>query len=489
MRKIQLTHEVWEIDESTVLGAPGGFGRVHPGTDSSGRRVAIKVLNEGVGDASLRELEFAKAYAGRKTRHVIPILDSGVDSNLGQSCIVMARADGNLRERLTTSGAFSEPELADVLIQIAQGLLETGDWIHRDLKPENVLRCDGRWQIADFGIGRLAEASTASHTMKHALTPQYASPEQWNHVHATHATDIYALGCIAVELLSLKPPFLGPATDDFARQHRMEMPVILIGSPPLRSLVTRMLSKPQVARPIAEDVIRELRSLVNPPRKGGDGATRLAQADSTVAQVIAREESARATAQAAELERRELAAHATGVLRGIAEQLFAEIEKFAPSSRLSRRRVDKHETYEVTLGTGILIVTLGQFAPVKADLFAGSKWDVVAGDVIIVRSPKYTRGASLWFKRPRASAVDVVYRWHEVGYMSLTGYIRDTPFALPPNPQSVEAASQVVGVCNFANQPRPIDGDQVEEFCERWMGFLADAAQGRLERPSHFPEP
>ena len=44
-----------------------------------------------------------------------------------------------------------------------------GKVVHRDLKPANVLLLDGHWCLADFGISRYAEASTASDTQKFAL--------------------------------------------------------------------------------------------------------------------------------------------------------------------------------------------------------------------------------------------------------------------------------------------------------------------------------
>ena len=82
--------------------------------------------------------------------------------------------------------------------------------VHRDLKPENVLFLDGHWCVADFGISRYAEASTAPDTRKYALTPAYAAPERWRNEHATSATDVYSLGVIAFELLTGARPFPGP---------------------------------------------------------------------------------------------------------------------------------------------------------------------------------------------------------------------------------------------------------------------------------------
>ncbi|MDM3788590.1 protein kinase, partial [Proteus mirabilis] len=73
---------------------------------------------------------------------------------------------------------------------------EVGDIVHRDLKPGNILRHEERWKIADFGIAKFVEDSTSLETLREALTPSYAAPEQWLGQRPTSATDIYALGCI-----------------------------------------------------------------------------------------------------------------------------------------------------------------------------------------------------------------------------------------------------------------------------------------------------
>ena len=117
------------------------------------------------------------------------------------------------------------------MTQIAHGLLEKlVVWVRRDLKPENVLRYLDRWALGDFGIAREAEAPTSNQTLRRMLSPPYAAPEQWNEERASHATDVYALACIGVEMLSGKPPFAGPGNSDFAKQHRLDAPQITEGT-------------------------------------------------------------------------------------------------------------------------------------------------------------------------------------------------------------------------------------------------------------------
>ena len=108
-----------------------------------------------------------------------------------------------------------------VLIDVIQALvaMEIRGVVHRDIKPDNILLLDGRWCLADFGIARFAEATTAPDTRKYAMTPSHAAPEQWRDEQATNATDVYATGIVAYQLLAGRVPFEGPETHDYRRQH------------------------------------------------------------------------------------------------------------------------------------------------------------------------------------------------------------------------------------------------------------------------------
>jgi serine/threonine-protein kinase len=57
-------------------------------------------------------------------------------------------------------------QTAHVLLQIASGLSEVEDIVHRDLKPANILRHEGVWKIADFGIAKFVEETTSVETLK-----------------------------------------------------------------------------------------------------------------------------------------------------------------------------------------------------------------------------------------------------------------------------------------------------------------------------------
>jgi serine/threonine-protein kinase len=125
-----------------------------------------------------------------------------------------------------------------------------------------VLLLNGLWCLADFGISRYAEASTAPDTQKHALSAPYAAPERWRGERATSATDIYSLGIIAFELLTRSRPFQGPDPSHFRDQHLHADPSPLTAGPPaLRAMVGECLFKAPGARHRTANILARLKEI------------------------------------------------------------------------------------------------------------------------------------------------------------------------------------------------------------------------------------
>ncbi len=91
--------------------------------------------------------------------------------------------------------------------------------VHRDVKPENVLLDrEGRVHLIDFGIARFFEDATLTATGQIVGTPMYMSPEQVvGRLAIDHRTDIYSLGLVLYELLTLARPVDAPTREGVLR--------------------------------------------------------------------------------------------------------------------------------------------------------------------------------------------------------------------------------------------------------------------------------
>ncbi|MEV0878636.1 serine/threonine-protein kinase [Micromonospora echinofusca] len=179
--------------------ARGGQATVFAATHKrSGRRVAFKRVNIRHVDMVARmkrEIEAATLFGDHP--HVMPVLDH--DSAFEWFVMPLAEATAlTLARDLAETGA-----LRDLVSAICQALRlphEQG-WIHRDLKPDNLLRLDGRWVVADWGLGRRPRGQTTdAHRTRMGTafgTEGFAAPELAVDAHAAGPpADIYSIGQI-----------------------------------------------------------------------------------------------------------------------------------------------------------------------------------------------------------------------------------------------------------------------------------------------------
>jgi serine/threonine protein kinase len=92
--------------------------------------------------------------------------------------------------------------------------------VHRDVKPENLLMdCQGSVHLIDFGLARFFEDITLTNTGALVGTPMYMSPEQvTGRINLDHRTDIYSLGLVLYELLTLRRPISAATREALLRK-------------------------------------------------------------------------------------------------------------------------------------------------------------------------------------------------------------------------------------------------------------------------------
>jgi len=78
--------------------------------------------------------------------------------------------------------------------------------MHRDLKTANVfLNTDNTVKLGDMNVSKVASKEGLNFTQ--TGTPYYASPEVWKDEPYNIKSDIWSLGCVLYEMITLKPPF------------------------------------------------------------------------------------------------------------------------------------------------------------------------------------------------------------------------------------------------------------------------------------------
>lgn len=480
MEVIRLARGEWEYDPNEQLGAEGGFGVVFAGNHEKYGRVAVKRLKIGAREAAHRELKIAEELVNRQLAHVIPVLDSGRDSQSDCYFVIMARAERSLQDEINDGRTFQNAEARRILLEIVEGLFEVSDIVHRDLKPSNVLYHEGRWKVADFGIARFVEESTSLRTLKECLTPEYAAPEQWKLQRATNATDIYALGCIGYALLTGKPPFRGP---NFREQHLHESPPVLANhSRRLCSLIAMALRKVPEVRPNLVR-LKELLSRISQgdeERLAREGFGALERAGAEVAAREAKEEAERKLKESQLDQREQIASEGRKKLGKLAKQMWVNIESIVPNAECAGM-LGETRNMLISIGSASLELKFMR-AAVGEGAFCQSGWDVIIGATIKVSQavPGYERSASLWYSK---MTTDDNYRWREVSYRT-TGFVTGQriyePFALTDVAEADLAAGPAMHIIQIEFGPKPIDDEDFDEFFERWAKILAKAVSERL---------
>lgn len=224
--------------------ATGGMASVFKTWDHRVERiVAIKVLR-ALDKNDLRAVERfrreARAAAALAHPNAVTIYD--FVEEMGQYFLVMEYIQGpTLKQLIAQRRQLQGREAIEIANQVCAVLqvAHARGFIHRDIKPQNIMLAlsagitgglseGGAWvKLTDFGIVRVAEDAGLTNSGIVLGTADYLSPEQARGETLTASSDLYSLGVVMFEMLTGRPPFVGPTAVSIAMQHASANPPTL----------------------------------------------------------------------------------------------------------------------------------------------------------------------------------------------------------------------------------------------------------------------
>jgi serine/threonine protein kinase len=235
------------------------MGRVFLAEDVQlARRVAVKVLHEGVEDEPLERL-FREARAAARADHpaIVTTYGYGTDTSRDVSYIVMEYLQGEtVADRVARVGRLPNELVLRIALETADALAAAHavEIFHRDVKPSNIfLATRGRRvdevKLLDFGVAKQLDLATLTATGQVYGTPSYMAPEQLvDSKRVDLRCDLYSLGAVLWECLAGSPPIVAPNIIALvaAIQFGEELDARTLGRdvpPALAAVITRCLKK------------------------------------------------------------------------------------------------------------------------------------------------------------------------------------------------------------------------------------------------------
>ena len=205
MEGFEIISKLGEGSYSTVLKVK----RIKDNNIYALKKVKLLKLKEKEKTNALNEVRILVSI---KSNYVISYKEAFFDEK--ESClgIVMEFADnGDLYQKITEykklNKYFEEIEIWRTLIQLIKGLKSLHELkiLHRDIKSANIfLFKNGSAKLGDLNVSKIVKKGLV---YTQTGTPYYASPEVWKDLPYDNKSDIWSLGCVLYEMITLKPPF------------------------------------------------------------------------------------------------------------------------------------------------------------------------------------------------------------------------------------------------------------------------------------------
>lgn len=248
----------------------GAMGAVYHVADTldGDREMALKrihVAGEVTPELKLRFKEEFRAMARLAHPNTIRVLGYGPLDDTAHYLTMELVPGAELVEMARGAARLPLSQVYDLLVQLLQALafIHSRAYVHRDVKAQNIrVRPDGRLKLIDFGL--MARAGTPAGPI--TGTPGYLAPELLRGGTVTPQADLYAVGCLAFELITGRLPFEG-GVREVLRAHLSQTPPRLREVAPqvpaaLDHLVGRLLAKDPAERCAdAAEVLAELSAL------------------------------------------------------------------------------------------------------------------------------------------------------------------------------------------------------------------------------------
>lgn len=255
------------------MAGSGAMADVWQAEDSrSGQAAAVKILRPAATAREEAEQErrfLAEAHTVRMLQHpdIVEVLGDGIDDD-GRAWIALEWLDAQpLTRHINPSLRLSDGAAVAIGERVARALghAHRKAVVHRDIKPDNILVDPSASvvKVADFGVARVEDAS-ATQTGVVLGTPAYMAPEQLAGAPANPHADLYSLGVVLFELLSLHRPIEAPNLGQWLRRISQEPATPLCElrpdlPPALGQIVDRLLERNPAKRPQrGEDVANAL---------------------------------------------------------------------------------------------------------------------------------------------------------------------------------------------------------------------------------------
>ena len=256
MDGFNILSKIGEGSYSTVLKVQ----RIEDGNIYALKRVKFYKLSEKERENALNEI---RILASVKNKNVISYKEAFFDEKDSSLGIVMEYADkGDLfqliTERKKTKNYFTEQEVWKIFIQLLNGLKALHDFkiLHRDIKSANVfLFKGGICKLGDLNVSKVARKGLG---YTQTGTPYYASPEVWEEKPYDSKSDVWSLGCVMYETITLRPPFQAKSMEElYKKVMRGNYPRIPTKySEDLSDAIKLMIQVEAGARPSCEELLK-----------------------------------------------------------------------------------------------------------------------------------------------------------------------------------------------------------------------------------------